>query len=468
MTDAVTPEMNSQVYSLDRAVNPAAHATINLLRIISTSEEPLAVEQVFEQRNGGIYPTRTMEEVELLEQMGLIESDDHSRLVASHLGKMELRLQGVRNPQEVRGGLDRALQKSEAKFTDLPPEKYGNEEFRFTWASVHDLVEGIIEDNSYIKPRILALGAPTVAYFASQCGNMLQCHLLDVNDDVIDDVNNLGDESKVTAARYDAREPIPPNLAGRFDAVVFDPPWHNEFYNVFADRAYDMLRPFGRIYVSTFAPATRPEATDELNNMYSSLIGGGFSLIKISPEFFGYQIPPFEANVFAEQGITIRSRGKYGQLVVAEKIPDRTNTCSTPESIAKTMEEVTLTISGTDKDRDLGDLYLRADEEISGQGLITIEAFNGRSTYLTTSRSQRREENVNFITREHVAFHIANPKLFAEIAKNIVNLQTTVEAKPQLAAKFGIDLRVIDENIELVAAFLEDPYNLLQEELEKQ
>lgn len=407
-----------QINVLDKTQNPSAFATIDLLSIIKTGELPHTVSEILEQRNGGIYPTRTTEELQILEESRLIDRVDGEEGQAfriSNLGRMELLLQGVKNPLDVQRAIRRASVDVGKCPPQLPQEKYGVEEFRFTWDSVANLTYKIIKDNSHIKPKVLALGVPTVHYFASQCADVVDCYLLDINQDIVDGTNEISKKRTVKAAVYDAREPIPPTFSGKFDAVVFDPPWHNEFYSLFADRAYEFLRSFGKLYMSTPAPATRPEAAGELDEIYANLMAGGFSLIEICPEFFGYEIPDFERKVFAEHGIDVNKRGKYGQLVVAQAKPDRTNTCSTPESIALTEQERCYSIKIYD-DVDLGDLYLSDDSPEDEQMPLQIRQF-GEGVYLTTSRSMRRSDGVNFITRDHIAFVVNNPKKFMALCE---------------------------------------------------
>ena len=61
---------------LDRTQNPSAFATIDLLSIINASELPRSISEILEQRNGGIYPTRTSEELQILEDSRLIDRVD--------------------------------------------------------------------------------------------------------------------------------------------------------------------------------------------------------------------------------------------------------------------------------------------------------------------------------------------------------------------------------------------------------
>jgi len=403
---------------LDRTQNPSAFATIDLLSIINASELPRSISEILEQRNGGIYPTRTSEELQILEDSRLIDRVDGEKGQAfriSNLGRMELLLQGVKNPLDVQRAIRRAFVDIGKCPPELPQEKYGIEEFRFTWDSVADLMNKIIKDNSHIKPKVLALGVPTVHYFASQCADVVDCYLLDINQDIVDSTNKTTKKRAVKASVYDAREPIPPTFSGKFDAVVFDPPWHNEFYSLFADRAYELLRSYGKLYISTPAPATRPEAAGELNEIYANLMAGGFSLIEICPEFFGYEIPDFERRVFVEHGIDVNNRGKYGQLVVAQANPGRTSTCSTPESIALTEKERSYSIKIYD-DVDLGDFYLSDDSPNDEQIPLQVRQFS-KGVYLTTSRSTRRSHGVNLITRDHIAFVVNNPKKFMALCE---------------------------------------------------
>ncbi len=415
---------------LDRTRNQAAFETLNLLNIIaSAGGKGLSDAEIIQMRNGGVYPSRTSEELQLLQEYGhvLVQGDgDVTRHTVSDVGVMELALQGSQRPQDVEATLKATKEELETNPPDLPVERYGNEEFRFTWDSVVDLLHRIIINNSYVSPKVMALGVPTVCYAGALTEGLVETYLMDINESIVRDLNNR--EIGPRAVKYSALHEIPPSFRRKFDAVVIDPPWHNEHYSLFADRAYELLRPYGRLYIATPAPATRKEASKELNEMYANLIRGGLDLIEIKPEFFGYTIPEYEQRLFAAQGINVTSRGKYGQLVVTQAIPERSDTCSTPESIEKVVQShcENIEVGG----EYFGGIYapqdvLEAEDLDEEQAPFHVLQF-GDGVYETTSRSTRREQGVNFITTDHIAYIVSDPKKLKQLF-DILNSQVTKE-----------------------------------------
>lgn len=399
-------------FILDIHKNPTALATLRLLCQINDSASPLSEAEIIEKRVGGIYPTRTVEEINLLNTNGLINniSENPNKFIISNLGSIELSLNNVIGPEHVNRRLNAALSSVINEPPVLPPEKYGNEEFRFTWESVYKLMKSIYEDNAYRNIDIALLGSPLIGVFMSRCPDIFNnISVFDINQDMVKLINkNHNGNGKIIASCYDALIEFPRTLVGRYDAFIMDPPWHNEHYCLFVDRAWDALRSLGRVYMSTFAPETRPEASEELRYLYDRFMKGGFALISIVPEFFGYAIPAYERLVFQAEGIQANSRGNYGQLVVLERRQNRNDICLTEELVDKLIIEKNIELKGK------GDqtLTLWLENVIESDTLkapLNLTLLNAGEVYTTTSRSQRRKDGVNILTNKQVAYNTTNP-----------------------------------------------------------
>lgn len=166
--------------------------------------------------------------------------------------------------------------------------------------------------------------------------------------------------------------------------------------------------------MSTFAPATRPEASQELRELYTRFMSGGFDIVSVVPEFFGYAIPQYERKIFETEGIEVNSRGNYGQLVVLEKRPQRDEACLKEQHASKLITEKNYELKGpTGRSLTLWVENKSKDEIINIP--IDITSPNETVVYTTTSRSQRRKDAVNILTDNHIAYQVTNPYKFALI-----------------------------------------------------
>ncbi len=144
------------------------------------------------------------------------------------------------------------------------------------------------------------------------------------------------------------------------------------------------------VYFSTFAPETRPEATEELNNLYEIFINGGYKLIEITPEYFGYYVPKFETSIFKQSGLTISTRDNYGQSVIIQKNSERKNECLTEDLRQKLSIEIPYSFH---LGNETINLWLTTTDDQSFENSpfeITLVDEN----YLSTSRSERRRKGI--------------------------------------------------------------------------
>ncbi len=443
----------------------SATSALRLLEQISRCPEGVEQAKVIEER-GGAPPFVTVEEIKVLQRAQLIEVLDQGveRFKVSPFGLIELGMDRVMKPDFVEAALKTALDKLEGEPPDLPPEKYGNEEFRFTWESVHRLLGRIIKDhNAHRKIKIATLGCPMVGLFLRECYKLIgAASIFDINSDMVNLIqDSCFDEShgKITAAQYNALDEFPQTLAQMYDAVVIDPPWHTEHYLLFADRAWEMLRPHGRLYMSTFGPATRPEALEELSELQDRFRAGGYYLVEMTPEYFGYAIPEYERLVYRNQGIDVRSRGNYGQLMVLEKRGSRDEACTMERHVSELTEERCAHLSSRNGNHPVS-VWIRRDESLDLEGRLEIEVMNDGGVYETTSRSQRRQDGVNIITGSHIGYVVSNPLCLIELYTLWLEANADKEGALEMALeRYDVsDRDSLMRNIECVFDFLSEAF----------
>lgn len=430
---AKSPSAERNLTRVDR--NPAAIATLGLLSLIYFAKNSSLTEsEIIALRTGGAPPQRTREELEQLVEVGLIiknESQESKAGGAVYLvngpGSIEIALNQVQNPETVTTVIDQVYRDIVANPPDLPKEVYGLEEFRWTWDSVRDLVMKMMKENAFRKLDIALLGAPTIALFLTRCPQIVSSvAVFDKNIDMVKYVNGLGVDN-IKATEYDALDPTGITQRHRFDAVVTDPPWHTEHYTLFADRAWEWLRPLGRVYMAMFSHETRPEAAGELAFLLRQFIGNGFSMRGMEDEFFAYTVPTFEARAFEKAGIQVKSRGSYGTLwVMSRNTGMRTSLCTTMELAEKLREEINFKLG----DANAGlTVWLNSDQLAAPLLSNSQMQITPIGTMSNTSRSLRKAQGINAITSDHDALKINNPGLFAFIAGQLLsgNGQDAVE-----------------------------------------
>lgn len=403
---------------LDR--NSNAKGILSMMSLVAFSDEGrLGIEEIIANRQTGAPPARTEYEIGLLVKSGLmLESSGNYYL--SDLGKIEIKRNEMMNPKHANEILNRALEDIKANPPNLPPEVYSKEEFRWSWDTVKNLIERILKNNAYRKLDIALLGAPTVALFLSKCPELVNhVSMFDINSEMVNLVNDLN-VTNIHAAHYDAIYPIHEATSHNYDVVITDPPWHVEHYMLFVDRAWEWLRPLGEAYVAFFSHETRPEAGSEIKALRGRF-DNGFEQWGFEERFFGYEIPSYEAAAFSKQGVHAIKRANYGALMHLVREPgSRSETCLTQEAADKLISEHTIKLFAAKANKHL-DVYVRKEELEIQHPAITGELLSGGEIFPNTSRSSRREANINLMDEHHHAWRVNYPGLFAIAAQQLLD-----------------------------------------------
>jgi hypothetical protein len=108
-----------------------------------------------------------------------------------------------------------------------------------------------------------------------------------------------------------------------FDFVLADPPWYPDYYEAFIDRAKELLRLDGILFVSVLPWLTRPGASVDRTFLVQHAFDRGFDIISATPGILHYESPKFEKAALETAGIGASS-WRRGDLFIFRKVGERT------------------------------------------------------------------------------------------------------------------------------------------------
>jgi hypothetical protein len=159
----------------------------------------------------------------------------------------------------------------------------------FDWRFDAATAEWLARSTS-MQGRVLCLGTPTVfEAIAAQGG---RAHLIDWNPLLGD---YLPRNERCSFQIADLNKEL--EIDGQFDAVVLDPPWYSDFYNLWFAQALSLLTRPGMLFVTLFRELTRPGADRDRAELLSHLSTFGSATILETDAV--YATPRFEAEVLA-------------------------------------------------------------------------------------------------------------------------------------------------------------------------
>jgi hypothetical protein len=115
-----------------------------------------------------------------------------------------------------------------------------------------------------------------------------------------------------------------------FDFVLADPPWYPEYYQAFIDRAKQLLRLHGILFVSVLPWLTRPGASVDRALLVQHAFDRGFDIIAAVPGLLHYESPRFEKTTLATVGIEVSS-WRRGDLFVFRNVGKLTSEPPKPD-----------------------------------------------------------------------------------------------------------------------------------------
>ena len=123
--------------------------------------------------------------------------------------------------------------------------------------------------------------------------------------------------------QHDLQYPMedPPEL---FSCIVADPPWYQDYYELFLSRAKDLVEQGGLIHLALFPPFSKKSALRERTAIFSFAQNNGIDLIELKSGLLKYDTPRFELKVLeAGESPPVKSeiwrRGDFATFYVSNK-----------------------------------------------------------------------------------------------------------------------------------------------------
>ncbi|ELS3716979.1 dNTP triphosphohydrolase [Vibrio fluvialis] len=300
----------------------------------------------------------------------------------------------------------------------------------YTLSSQEKFAQKIIDETD--ATNILCIGTPTIA--ATLKSYKRDVSLLDIDVDLISLFNATFKGE--TGAHYDVHDDLDKKFEGQFDCIVIDPPWYEEYFNLFIKRAITASKDRGVIYCSIPQRLTRENIEKERNELISNLTSLGHDLLYIENSTVQYIVPDFESKVFSNSDLNLTNQPwRFSDLLTI-----RVNNKSTP-TVSLERPSKTLTFSRENMTT-LFRVFLNEEDIKTGVGLNAVPEFStsisrrdsvGKVNLWTSDKCGYQVEDhcvakailcswMNGNDREQTIAHLETEGYENSIAKNIVNV----------------------------------------------
>ena len=283
-------------------------------------------------------------------------------------------------------------------FFNLPAENPKNFQWWYTLNTQEDFSQQIIEETN--PENIVCLGTPTIASTLSSLKqNVL---LLDNDKEIVNLFNNVfADTNK--SLHYDVHDDLDNDLMNRYDVIVIDPPWYENYFDFFFKRAIDLSKEDGIIYCSIPQVLTRPGIENERKNLINKMLNLEHELLYIEKNSFKYIVPKFEETVFKNSDFSISYQPWRSADLIAFKVKNKKS----------------LNIQKFDNKKIVS--FFRKGSETTFRIFLNEESietgiFIKKIDNFSSSISQRDNiEEVNLWTSEKIGFQVENIKIVNRI-----------------------------------------------------
>jgi hypothetical protein len=282
--------MTQQYQYQHRMTHAAGYRILRLLDVKNGSFEYLL------ENTWGIYPAQLNSILNDLEKAGLIKKNKDKTW-----GLVRKNKSTRRKLKESYGfvsekdwlNVDKGMEELRRELPEPHPHDF---DWRFSSESLKSFSRYLIEHHSY-KDRVCVMAAPLIYIYL---------HILDYFEHIVLIERNLHTIEKIkdhfpeitNVISHDLQYPIRPLFSGspegEYSCIIADPPWYQDYYELFLSRAKDIVKPGGLVHLALFPPFAKSSALRERTAIFSFAQNNGMDLIELKSGLLGYDTPPFE------------------------------------------------------------------------------------------------------------------------------------------------------------------------------
>lgn len=304
-------------------------------------------------------------------------------------------------------------------------------DWRFTNETIYKLIDEL-KDHGNSKIDLALFGVTTLFPVLREYCKKIDVDLYNKSQSLISDLKHMGYNDGLY--HQDLFKPI--NNNKRYDIIIADPPWYNDFYKAFIYQSSEVLKSGGVLFLSVLPELTRPDAKKDRALIKKFCEINGLAEIEIKSNFLTYESPVFERNALKNSGIDCADWRK-GDLIIYKNVGcgSKEMTVSPPEDEPLWNEYI------------VNEVKLKILSELDANDEFNFENVDNTPVLSSVSRRSNLRKRINFWTSDNVALNVKKLKVLhsffnylkagnsAEVAFEIMKQRNEVKINELLRLK---------------------------------
>lgn len=334
--------------------------------------------------------------------------------------------------------INKKLSQTDKKVTSflasLPIPHPHDFDWRFSVPGIRAFVTHLLAYHN-INHSICVISAPTVYAYLRLLNSFPLLTLVERSEDTVESIrDSFGDAAGVRS--HDLQYPWPPGFIGEFDCVIMDPPWYQDYYELFLLRATEILAPGGIIHTAIFPPFAKTHALAERSAIFSFAHNRGLHLIALKSGILEYDSPEFERKAFSVDGFEPKLNWRRGDIATFFL------------GVKYGRERVYQVETGKWREFRIGrsKLKIRTEEVVSYEPPL-IESVEEGSPYLSSvSRKHIRRENIGLWTSCQQAFKIKGASVIIMMVECLLEGKSKEDTLTEVAYINKVDIKKVQND----------------------